>query len=196
MAEAVKSPTRITVKAVLSYVQVFEPYTDPKKPKDKPKYKCMLLIDKSDKESVRKIKSAIKAVEEKMITEKYAGKRPKKAIPNTFNDGDEDREGEEYENRYYMNIWKYNKPAVVDRKLNPITDPEELYSGCIANVCIDVYYYWGEESKGITASLESIQKISNGEPLGASRIRPEDVFEELEDEDDEDYDYDDEDDLD
>ncbi len=185
MAEA--SKTRITVKAVLSYVNVFEPYIDPKEPTAKGKYKCLLLIDKSDKVSVNKIKAAIKAVEAKMITEKYAGKAPKKAIPNTFNDGDEDKEGEEYEDRYYINVSKQVKPAIVDRKLRPITDTEEVYSGCVANVCIEFYYYWLESSKGITASLEAIQKIGDGEPLGASRVRAEDVFQE-EGDDEEDYD--------
>ena len=188
MATENKSSTRVTVKAVLSYVQVFEPYRDPKKPDDKPKYKCLLLIDKSDKASVTKIERAIKAVEAKMITEKYAGKAPKKAIPNTFNDGDEDKESEEYEDRHYINVWKYNKPTVVDRKLRPITDPEDLYSGCVANVAIDFYYYWGDESKGITASLEAIQKIGDGEPLGASRVKAEDVFNEIEEDEDEEYD--------
>jgi hypothetical protein len=182
---------RVTVKAVLSYANIFEPYIDPKKPTEKGKYKVLLLIDKTDKESVRKIKAAIKHVEAKMVTEKYAGKVPKKAIPNTFNDGDEDKEGEEYEGRYYINVSKHIKPAIVDRKRNPITDPEEVYSGCVANVCIEFYYYWREDSKGITASLEGIQKISDGAPLGASRVKAEDVFDELEDEE-----FEDEDDLD
>ena len=184
MATENNSVTRITVKAVLSYVNVFKPVIDPKKPDQKPKYKCMLLIDKSDKASVSKIQKAIKAVEEKMISEKYAGKAPKKKISNTFGDGDEDKDGEEYENRYYINVSKHVKPAIVDRKRNPITDSEEVYSGCIANVCIEFYYYWLDESKGITASLEGIQKISDGEPLGASRIRVDEEFEELEDEED------------
>jgi len=187
MATENKSATRVTVRAILSYVNVFTPYIDAKKPEEKPKYKCLLLIDKDDKASVSKIKAAIKAVEARMITEKYAGKAPKKAIPNTFNDGDEDKEGEEYENRYYINVSKQVKPAIVNRKLQPITDPDEIYSGVVANVAIDFYYYWMESSKGITASLEAIQKISDGEPLGASRVRAEDVFEEME-EDDEDYD--------
>ncbi len=186
MATENKSVTRITVKAVLSYVNVFEPYIDPKG-KDKPKYKCLLLIDKDDKASVSKIKKAIAFVEAKMITEKYAGKAPKKKISNTFGDGDEDKDGEEYENRHYINVSKLVRPAIVDRKRNPITDPEDVYSGCVANVCIEFYYYWMDESKGITASLEGIQKISDGEPLGASRIRVDEEFEELEDED-EDYD--------
>jgi len=187
MATENKSVTRVTVRAVLGYVNVFKPVIDAKKPEAQPKYKCMLLIDKSDKASVSKVRAAIKAVEAKMITEKYAGKAPKKGIPNTFNDGDEDRDGEEYEGRYYINIWKYIKPAIVDRKMNPITDPEEIYSGVVANVAIDFYYYWGDESKGITASLEAIQKISDGEALGATRVRAEEVFKELED-DEEDYD--------
>lgn len=187
MATENKSATRVTVKAVLSYVSVFKPYKDPEDPDDKGKYKCLLLIDKDDKTSVSKIQKAIKAVEEKMITEKFAGKRPKKAIKNIFKDGDEDKEDEIYENRYYMNVSKHVKPAIVDRKLNPITDEDEVYSGITANVCIEFYYYFRKDGQGITASLEAIQKLSDGEPLGASRVRAEDVFEEME-EDDEDYD--------
>jgi len=137
--------------------------------------------------AILSIEKAIEAVRQKMITEKYAGKAPKKAIKNNFGDGDEDKDGEEYENRYYLNVSKHIKPAIVDRKIQPITDPEEVYSGCIANVCVEFYYYWMDESKGTTASLEAIQKISDGEPLGASRVRAEEVFNEME-EDDEDYD--------
>ena len=184
MATENKSSTRVTVRATLSYVSVFQPYVDPKEPTAKGKYKCLLLIDKDDKASVAKIKAAIKAVEAKMINEKYAGKAPKKAIKNTFNDGDEDKEGEEYENCYYMNVSKHIKPAIVDKKLQPITDEEEIYSGVIANVCIEFYYYFREDSKGITASLEAIQKIKDGEPLGASRVKAEDVFQAEEDDED------------
>ena len=187
MAES-KSSTRITVRATLSYVNVFEPYVDPKDPTAKGKYKCLLLIDKDDKASVAKIREAIKAVEAKMITEKYAGKAPKKAIKNTFNDGDEDKDGEEYENRFYINVSKHIKPAIVDRRLKPITNEEEIYSGVVANVCIEFYYYFREDSKGITASLEAIQKIKDGEPLGASRVKAEDVFQAEEDDEEEDVD--------
>lgn len=177
-----KSATRVTVRATLSYVNVFEPYIDPKNPTEKGRYKCLLLIDKDDKESVSKIRAAIKAVEAKMITEKYAGKAPKKAIKNTFIDGDEEKDGEEYENRYCINVSKHVKPVIVDRRRNPITDTDEIYSGCIANVAIEFFYYWREESKGITASLEAIQKVADGEPLGAARVRAEEVFDEIDDE--------------
>jgi len=187
MATENKSETRIVVKAILSYVSVFKPYKDPEDPEDKGKYKTLLIIDKDDTVSVGKIRKAIKFVEEKMITDKFAGKRPKKAIKNIFRDGDEDKDDELFENKYYMNVSKHIKPAIVDRKLNPITDESQVYSGILANVCIDFYYYFRKDGQGITASLESIQKISDGEPLGASRVRAEDVFKEME-EDDEDYD--------
>jgi hypothetical protein len=181
-----KNATRVTVRAVLSYVNVFEPYIDPKG-KSKPKYKCLLLIDKTDKESVAKIKKAIKLVEDKMVTEKYAGKMPKKGIDNTFIDGDAEKDGEEYEGRYCINVSKHVKPVIVDRRRNPITDEGEIYSGVVANVAIEFYYYWMDESKGITASLEAIQKVADGEPLGAARVRAEDVFDEI-DEEEEDLD--------
>jgi len=196
MATKEKSPSRITTgKVILSYANIFEPFTDPKKPKDKPKYKCMLLIDKKDKETVKKFKDAIEFQRKKMIAEKYAGKPPKKQIEHTFNDGDVEKEEEIYEGKYYINVWSYRKPPLVDRHLNPITDPEDLYSGCFVRACLNCYYYWGDESKGITFGLESIQKVSNGERLGGGGVSAEEAFGddyEFED-DDEDYVDDDED---
>jgi len=192
MATKEKSPTRVTTgKVMLSYVNVFAPYIDPKKPGEPGKYKCLLLIDKKDKETVAKIRAAIKSVETKMIAEKYAGKPPKKAIKNTLNDGGEDKDEEEYEGKFYMNVSSNRRPPVVDRNLEAITDPEDLYSGCYARVCLNFYYYWTDESKGITAGLESIQKIANGPRLGGSSSNVVEDFGDDYEFEDEEEDYDD-----
>ena len=192
MAEKEKSPTRVTTgKVMLSYVSLFTPYIDPKKPTEKGKYKCLLLIDKKDKDTVAKIKSAIKHVEAKMIAEKYAGKAPKKAISNTLRDGDEEKDEEEYEGKYYMNVWSLRKPPVIDRDKEPITDPDKVYSGCYARVCLNAYYYWGDESKGITFGLEAVQFVSNGPRLGGGSVNIDEAFGdvyEFEDEEEDEYD--------
>lgn len=197
MASKEKSPTRVTTgKVLLSYVHLNKPFKDPKKPDEKPKYKLMVVVDKKDKETIAKIRAAIKYCEKKMITEKYGGKPPKKAIENSFNDGDE-HENEELEGKYYINVWSYRKPPIVDRHREPIEDEDEIYSGMFARVCVNFYYYWGDESKGITAGLESIQKVANGPRLGGgfADVNEDfgDDFDDFEDDyghdsDDEDYD--------
>jgi len=192
MATKEKSPVNVTTgKVMLSYVSLFEPYIDPKKPTERGKYKCLLLIDKKDKETVAKIRAAIKAVEKQMIAEKYAGKPPKKAITNTLRDGDEEKDEEEYEGKFYMNVWSYRKPPIVDRDKEEITNPEKIYSGCYARVNLKFYYYWGDESKGITAGLEAVQFISGGPRLGGGQVDINDAFGDDYEFEDEDEEYDD-----
>jgi len=196
MATREKKPSEVTTGVVMiGYVNLFKPYVDPEKPDEAPKYKCLLYIPKKDKETVAKIKAAIKHCEEKMIAEKYAGKRPKMGIKNTLRDGDAEKDEPEYEGMYYMNVSSNRRPPVVDRRLIPISESDKVYSGCFCRVSLNFFYYFGKESKGITAGLEGVQFVRDGERLGGGGISAEDAFgDDYEFEDDEDYDDSEEDD--
>lgn len=61
-----------------------------------------------------------------------------------------------------------------------------LFSGCYVNAVIDVYAYDGDSGKGVTASLEAIQLLKKGEPLGITQIDGASEFDEEEIEADED----------
>lgn len=76
------------------------------------------------------------------------------------------------------------KMLVLDQLKQPITSPSKMYSGCIVSVVFDVYAYAGKKSKGVTASLEGIQKIADGERLGGERVNAIDDFDEVEVDDD------------
>ena len=70
------------------------------------------------------------------------------------------------------------QPGVVDKMLNKIIDPSEIYSGVYAHVNITAKAY-SLPSKGVTFYLNHVQKVKDGEPF-ASGSQPKDVFEELE----------------
>jgi hypothetical protein len=70
------------------------------------------------------------------------------------------------------------QPGVVDKQLNKIIDPSEIYSGVYAHVNITAKAYT-LPSKGVTFYLNHVQKVKDGEPF-ATRSQPKDVFEELE----------------
>lgn len=197
MADREKSPKRVTTgKVLLSYAYLWKPKADPDRPDEKPKYQCQIRIDKKDKQTVAAIKRAIKAVEAEMITKVFGGKTPKKAIKNTLKDGDVEKDEEEYEGIYYMNVSSNRRPPMVDRHLEPITDEEEIYSGVYARVCLNFYYYDRKDGKGITAGLESIQKVANGERLGGGGGNVEDDFGDDFDDFEDDYGHDSDDDED
>ena len=80
---------------------------------------------------------------------------------------------------------KGGKLTVVDQLKQPVTaQDDKVYSGCYVNVVIDVYAYKSKTNKGVTASLEGIQKIADGERLGVTKIDATDDFDEVEVEDD------------
>lgn len=171
----------VTGKVRLSYVHVFEPYTN--NPDQEAKYSCVILIPKSDKATIRKLKEAQQvALEAGKV--KFGGSIPKN-WKNTLHDGDEDADLEknpEYEGHLYMSISSKTKPGVVDRALNPIMDSTEIYSGCYARVSINAFPFNTQGNKGVSFGLNHIQKMADGDFLGG-RSRAEDDFEPLDEED-------------
>ena len=82
-------------------------------------------------------------------------------------------------------IWPATKanedrpPLVVDRDRNDIVDTSEVYSGCYAQAVISLYPYNFNGRKGIGVGLSAIRKLSDGEPLGSTRITVDDFSDDL-----------------
>lgn len=183
MAKLVNDTKVITNKVRFSYVHVFTP-TAVGESEDK-KYSVSIIIPKSDKETIKLIKEAIKNATEKGKTDKWGGKVPAN-LKTPLRDGDEERpEDEAYANAYFINASANTKPGVVDRNLEPITDEEDFYSGCYGRASITFYAFNASGNKGIAAGLNHVQKTSDGERLGG-RVAPEIDFDDEPDFDDED----------
>ena len=60
------------------------------------------------------------------------------------------------------------KPEVVDIQGQPLTEPGQVYSGMYANVLVNFYFY-NNQSSGISAGLGPVQKVRDGEPLGGGQ---------------------------
>ncbi len=183
-------PTKVVTgpKTVFSYLNVNEP----KAPMGggTPKYSASLIIPKSDKVTIDKIKAAIKAAyDEGQSKLKGNGKSvPALSTMKTpLRDGDAERPGDEaYANSYFINANSVSKPGVVDANLQPILEPSELYSGIIGRASINFYAYNSNGNKGIACGLNNIQKLRDGTPLGG-HSRPEDDFAGLFDDEEEDF---------
>ena len=177
----------ITGKVRFSYVNVFKSRSF--KPGQDEKFSICLLIPKSDKDTLMKIKAAIEAAKTQGITDKWGGKIPK-GLKLPLRDGDEERaeEAEEYVGMYFVNANSNQKPGIIDNFRNEILDPTEVYSGCYGRASINFFPFDNSGSKGVAVGLNNIQKLTDGEPLGGARQSAEDDFAE-------DYDGDDTDDL-
>ena len=77
---------------------------------------------------------------------------------------------------YFLNANSTQKPGIVDRDLNEILDPDEVYSGCWGRASINFFPYNSNGNKGVGVGLNNIQKLKDGERLGGARASAEDDF--------------------
>lgn len=184
MATTTANTTKVVTGTVrLSYVHLFEPYAQ--NADDDEKYSCVILIPKSDKKTLEKIRAAIDAAAEQGKNSKFDGKIPSN-LQITLHDGDEEGDLEknpEYESHMYMSLSSKTKPGIVDSDVNPILDSTEVYSGCYARVSMNAFPYNFRGKKGVSFGLNHVQKIKDGDYLGG-RSRAEDDFEAIDEDDD------------
>ena len=146
------------------------------------KYSVSLIIPKSDKKTVKAIQDAIEQAKQDG-KEKFGGKIPAN-LKLPLRDGDIERPDDEaYVDSYFINANSKEQPQIVDKKVQPIIDSNEVYSGCYARVSITLYAFNTNGNKGIACGLGNIQKVADGEPLGG-RSRAEDDFTAFDDDDD------------
>ena len=161
-----QNPTRVVTGEVrLSYAHVFEPNSIQG---GKPKYSVSLIIPKSDTATIAAIERAVDAAIDAGIG--------KAALKLPLRDGDTERDDEAYANAYFVNANSLTPPQVVDENVAPILDRSEVYSGCYARVSLSFYAFNTNGNKGVACGLGNIQKLRDGEPLGAGRISAESDF--------------------
>ena len=144
-----------------------------------PKYSVSLIIPKSDKVTVQKIKAAIQAAYEEGESKLKGNARsvpPLSALKNPLRDGDMERPDDEaYRNAYFVNANSATAPGVVDADRQQIIDTSEVYSGVYGRASINFYAFNTNGNKGIACGLNNLQKIRDGEPLDG-HTRAEDDF--------------------
>ena len=162
--------TVTTGKARLSYEHLFTAYSrDPNQP---PKYSVTVLIPKSDVATKSRLDAAIAAATQSGIAKCWNGvKPPIVAVPVYDGDGVRPTSGEPFGSEC-RGCWVFtasskNAPQVVDLGLNPIINASEVYSGCYARVNVNFFPYNSNGKRGIGCGLNCVQKLEDGEPLGA-----------------------------
>ena len=171
-----KSPTKvITGNVTLSYVNL----TSPKSINGStPRYGCSVLIEKSDKKTIEALNAGIAAAYEADIAKLKGNSKiapPLTALKTPIRDGDAERPGDEaYANRFFLNAHANSKPGIVDASLNPIVDPDEIYSGMKAKVSLSFFGYNNSGNKGIGVSINNVMKVADGPRLGGKASAAED----------------------
>jgi hypothetical protein len=168
----------ITDKVRLSFTQhVFTP-------DEKGSYSIMLLIDKKDKETLAAINGTVEKFKADPKAVSIWGSKFLASFKSPLRDGDTERDTEkypEYKGHYFLNANTYNKPSVVDSKMNDIIDKSELYPGCFGRVSMIPAAFNVDGNKGIKFYLNNVQKLADGPAFGAGRSAVSDDFTAVED---------------
>ena len=162
----------VTGKVRFSYANIWEPKSING---SEEKYSVSLIIPKSDAKTIEEIQVAMEEAKQEGIA-KFGGKIPAN-LKLPLRDGDIDRPDDEaYQGCYFINANSKDKPQIVDKKVKPILDPNEVYSGCYGRASINFYAFNQNGNKGIACGLGNLQKLEDGEPL-SGHSRAEDDFE-------------------
>lgn len=170
----------VTGKVRLSYCHLFEKYVNPQLKGAEPSWSTMILVPKSDIITKQKIDAAQEAAKEIGKLKKWGGIIPP-VLSTVVYDGDTLTPSGKQRGLECKGHWvfaasnKKQQPVIVDLNLNPILDQSEVYSGMYARVSVDFYPYQNLKV-GIGCSLDRIQKLEDGTPLGGSRSSLEDDF--------------------
>lgn len=176
--------TKVIIPCRISYAHIWEGEPDDN---GKIKYSAAILIPKDDTKTIAKVESAVKAAieEGKSKLANAKGVVPKNIKLPLRDADDEGVDDPAYEDMMFFNASSTRKPQIVDRHVQPILDPEEVYSGCYCNVSVNFFAFAKEGNKGIAAGLNNIQKVRDGERLAGGSTAEED-FEVLDDDSDDD----------
>jgi len=170
---------------VWSYVNAWEPKSING---SNPRYSVSLIISKDDRKTIEKIRAAIQAAYvEGELKLKGNGKfcPPLDAIKTPLRDGDKERAGDSaYANSYFVNANSTQKPGIIGRDMQPIIERSEVYSGVMGRASISFYAFNSNGNRGIACSLNHLQKMYDGEPLGG-KSSAEDDFAAADDDDSE-----------
>ena len=180
-----KTARDIVIPGRLSYPALFQP-RQVAQDSDKKNYQATILIPKSDANTVAIIQAAIQAAVDQGVAD---GKFKQPIDPNqtkypplrdgdTMNSNGEPR-GAEFAGHWFISSKapENRKPFVVDANVQPIIQESDVYAGCYVNAALQFFpYSHATGGKGISVSLQGIQKARDGEPLGGGIVEASDVF--------------------
>lgn len=158
----------------VSFPHVFEAHTGFEG--QEPKFSIVMLFPKKVDLSALK-KAAFNAAVEKF--------GPKEKWPKNmrmpFRDGDEKADLSGYEGTWFVTATSKQRPGVINQKREPITkEDESFYAGCYARATLIAFAYDKAGNKGVSFSLQNVQKLRDGEQFSGRRAAA-DEFDEVED---------------
>ena len=173
MSKSLQANEVITGKVRFSFCNLLRPRA--MQPGQDEKYSTTILVPKSDVGTKMRIDAAIEAAKQIGKDKVFNGIIPP-IVASVVYDGDGVRPsdgmtfGNECKGHWVFTATNKNAPVLIDLARNPILDGTQIYSGMFGRVGVRFFAYNNSGKKGVGCSLDTVQKLEDGEPLGGSRI--------------------------
>ena len=138
-----------------------------------PKFSVTCLLPKTDVAGKSALDAAIAAAIKQGSEKKWSGIVPP-IVPTPIHDGDGVKQDGTAYGPECKGHWVFtascsgsHPPEVVSAQGQRITDQSEIYSGCYGRVLINAFPYMSTGKKGVGFGLGPVQKLRDGESLGA-----------------------------
>lgn len=160
----------------LSYLNCWEP--KPNKA-GKPKFSASVMIPE---DNVKALKVAKRAVEEAIDAAVKSGDLLKEQVEDVISpirsgtaEYKKKKKSADFNGFYFVNAYSDNQPGVVDRRVRPILDREEMYSGVWAVVDVNFYFTDLGGTPRVAVGLNHILKLKDDDRLDG-RTNVQDAF--------------------
>lgn len=173
----------VTNKVRFSYVNLMTPRVDPNS--GKAKYSTTILLPKSDIATKQQIDVAIQNAIQEGAKGAWKGVIPPQ-VSSPIHDGDGVKQdgtpyGPECKGHWVFTAStsadpQFAKPEIIDVQGQPILSATEVYSGMYGRVSVVFAPYMFAGKKGIGCYLNNVQKLEDGEPLGATKASANEDF--------------------
>lgn len=167
----------ITPIALLSYPHLFKPQP-PMEEGGKEKFAATFVFPAGT--DLTPLKEAVLAAATEKWGDKAAGMIRSGKLRSPFRDDDDKGYPE---GSTFIGCRSDSQPGVVSKYADPetgkareITDPEEIWAGCEVKGLVHAYAYDRAGNKGVTFSLDGIQKWGDGTVRFDGRVKAEDAF--------------------
>lgn len=130
----------------------------------KSSFSCAMIFDEAAQATAEF--KAMKAAASKVAREKWGDNIPGN-LRTPFRKGEEKAHLGGYEAGQIFTTARTNtQPEVLDRSRRILTSAKDFYPGCFARAFVHAFAY-DNKGKGVSFGLDGIQKLQDGEPLGA-----------------------------
>ena len=166
----------VTAPVRIGYANIMQPRLNELSGKEE--FSAVVLVPKSDAQTVAALKAAAKAAIEKKF-----GSTPPKGIKNPLRDGDSPKDDGEPRGDEYAGHWFFNaksnaeyKPGVVDKTGKTLEARDAVMSGDTVRLSLNAYAYAAPGNTGVGFGILNVMLVDNTNRFGEGRSSAADDF--------------------